>query len=306
MTEKVTIIGSGPAGLTAAIYCARAMMEPLVLMGDTSGGQLTTTTDVENYPGFPDAIAGMLLTEQMKEQASKFGAKLFHRSVTDVDLSQRPFRIHLCNGMDIATESLIIATGAQSLWLNLPKEEELRGRGISTCAVCDGSFFIGEDLIVIGGGDSAMEEAVFLTRYARSVTVVHRRDTFKASKIMLDRARKNTKIKWQLNSTVKEWLSTDGFLSGAVLDTPEGDKIIHCAGAFIAIGHLPNTSFLKGQVSVDADGYINLISNTMTSVTGVFACGDVTDRRYKQAITAAGQGCQSAIDVEKWLEENSI
>lgn len=307
MAEKVTIIGSGPAGLTAAIYCARAMLEPLVLLGDTIGGQLTNTTDVENYPGFPDAVDGTTLMEHMKEQATRFGAKLFHRNATDVDLSKRPFRIHLCNGMDIATESLIIATGAQSLWLNLEGEDKLRGRGISTCAVCDGAFFKEEELIVVGGGDSAMEEAIFLTRYAKKVTIVHRRNTFRASKIMLERAQQNSKISWCLDATVKEWITTeDGDLCGALLSTPTEEKPISCTGAFIAIGHKPNTSFLKEQIATDNDGYIKLVKNTMTSVEGVFACGDVTDRRYKQAITAAGQGCQSAIDVEKWLEENSV
>lgn len=304
MIQQVVIIGSGPAGYTAAIYTARAMLNPVLITGHSIGGQLMNTTDIENFPGYMNGISGSEMMEQLRKQSVRFGTCLITADVKDVDCSSNPFRISLDNGDIILSLSVIIATGAQALWLNLEGETKLRGRGISTCATCDGAFFNGEDLLVIGGGDSAMEEAIFLTRYAKSVTIVHRRDEFRASKIMLERAKKNEKIKWRTNTTVKKWLSTErGDLRGAVLNTYEGEEKVEIGGAFIAIGHLPTTSFLNNQIETDENGYILHKKNTMTSVPGIFACGDVVDTRYKQAITAAGQGCQAAMDVEKWLEE---
>jgi thioredoxin reductase (NADPH) len=302
--HKVCIIGSGPAGYTASIYCARAMLKPVLITGYSIGGQLMTTTDIENFPGYVDGISGPDMMENLRAQAERFGTTFVVSNVKNVDCSSKPFRVFLDNDKEILTQTIIVATGAQALWLDLKGEKKLRSRGISTCATCDGAFFMDEDLIVIGGGDTAMEEATFLTRYAKSVTIIHRRDDFRASKIMLDRARKNDKIKWKTNTTVKEWVETEhGDLCGAVLNTPEGEEIMNCGGAFIAIGHKPNTDFLNEQIETDKNGYIVHKEHTMTSVSGVFACGDVVDTRYKQAITAAGQGCQAAMDVEKWLEE---
>jgi len=302
--HKVCIIGSGPAGYTASIYCARAMLKPILITGYSIGGQLMTTTDIENFPGYVDGVSGPDMMENLRAQAERFGTTFVVSNVKNIDCSSKPFHVFLDNDEEILTQTIIVATGAQALWLDLKGEKKLRSRGISTCATCDGAFFMDEDLIVIGGGDTAMEEATFLTRYAKSVTIIHRRDDFRASKIMLDRARKNNKIKWKTNTTVKEWVKTEhGDLCGAVLNTPEGEKIMNCGGAFIAIGHKPNTDFLNEQIETDKNGYIVHKEHTMTSVSGVFACGDVVDTRYKQAITAAGQGCQAAMDVEKWLEE---
>jgi thioredoxin reductase (NADPH) len=302
--HKVCIVGSGPAGYTAAIYTARALLKPILVTGHSAGGQLMTTTDVENFPGYVKGVSGPEMMEELCAQSVKFGTTLVAADVKNVDCSSNPFRITLDNGEEILTLSIIVATGAQALWLNLDGEKKLRSRGISTCATCDGAFFMDEDLLVIGGGDSAMEEATFLTRYAKSVTIVHRRDEFRASKIMLERAKKNNKIKWRTNTTVKDWVATErGDLCGAFLNTPDGTEKINCSGAFIAIGHKPTTDFLNGQVETDENGYILHKEHTMTSVPGIFACGDVVDTRYKQAITAAGQGCQAAMDTEKWLEE---
>ena len=264
-----------------------------------------TTTDVENFPGF-GSVTGPDMMGVLLEQAKKFNTVFKNNNVVKVDCTERPFTIHLDNGESIRTHSIIVATGAEALWLDLENEKPLRSRGLSTCATCDGAFFKGEHLLVVGGGDSAMEEACFLTRYASKVTIVHRRDTFRASRIMLQRAQDNPKIEWMLNSTVKKWVDTDGDLSGAVIDTPGGEKEVECGGAFIAIGHKPVTGFLKGQVETDCHGYIVQKNFTGTSVDGIFTCGDVSDTRYKQAITASGEGCKAAMDCEKWLQEQNL
>lgn len=305
--SKVIIIGSGPAGYTAAIYAARAMLEPVLITGFSAGGQLMTTSDIENFPGYVTGVSGPVMMEHLHSQAERFGTTFITSDVSNVECSSTPFTITLSNGDTLQTESIIIATGAQAIWLNLPGENKLRGRGISTCAVCDGAFFKNQHLLVIGGGDSAMEEATFLTKYASKVTIVHRRDEFKASKIMLERARSNNKIEWQLNSTIKAWIADkQGDLYQVILDTKDGEKKIECGGAFIAIGHKPSVGFLGGQLETDENGYILLKQNTMTSVPGIFACGDVADTRYKQAITASGFGACAAMDCEKWLEENGM
>ena len=305
--NKVIIIGSGPAGYTAAIYAARAMLEPILVTGFQTGGQLMTTSDIENFPGYVTGVSGPEMMEQLHKQAERFGTTFVSSDVLNVDSFSTPFNVTLSNGNILQTKSIIIATGAQAIWLNLPGENKLRGRGISTCAVCDGAFFKNQHLLVIGGGDSAMEEATFLTKYASKVTIIHRRDEFKASKIMLERARSNNKIEWQLNSTVKAWIAnTEGDLCQAILGTKDGDKKIDCGGAFIAIGHKPSVDFLNGQLETDENGYIILKQHTMTSIPGIFACGDVADTRYKQAITAASEGCKAAMDCEKWLEENKM
>lgn len=307
MTYKLVIIGSGPAGYTAAIYAARAMLEPILITGSLTGGQLMTTSEIENFPGYVTGVSGSVMMEQLHSQAERFGTNFITSNVSSIDSTTTPFNINLSNGTTLQTKSIIIATGAQSIWLNLPGENKLRGRSISTCAVCDGAFFKNEHVLVIGGGDSAMEEAIFLTKYASKVTIVHRRNEFKASKIMLERARANQKIEWQLNSTVKAWIANFvGDLCEVVLDTSLGEKKINCSGVFIAIGHKPSVDFLNGQVETDKNGYIILKQNTMTSVPGIFACGDVTDTRYKQAVTASGEGCKAAMDCEKWLEEFTI
>ena len=311
---KVVIIGSGPAGYTAAIYAARAMLEPVMITGPSKGGQLMTTTDVENFPGYPTGITGPEMMEELEKQARRFGTRIAYDYVTAIDTQQRPFKIVCGNGV-MEANSIIISTGAEARWLNAEGEKKLRSNGISTCATCDGAFFKGEDLLVIGGGDSAMEEALFLTRYANKVTIVHRRKEFRASKIMLERARDNEKIHWKTHASVKKWLTApDGVLIGAELSIQESSdektktEEISCGGAFIAIGHDPSTKFLGGQLKVDEDGYIINQCDMMTSVPGIFSCGDVchSSRRYKQAITAAGEGCRAAMDCEKWLENQDL
>lgn len=248
MIHKVVIIGSGPAGYTAAIYTARAMLKPVLVTGHAAGGQLMTTTDVENFPGYCQAVSGPEMMEQFAAQAARFGTSFITADVKDVDCSSRPLRISLDNGNELLTESVIVATGATALWLNLDGEKKLRSRGLSTCAVCDGAFFPDEHLLVIGGGDSAMEEATFLTKYASKVTIVHRRDEFRASKIMLERAKKNPKIEWITNATVKEWRSSpSGDLNGAILNVNGTEKVVDCGGAFVAIGHMPVTGFLRDK-----------------------------------------------------------
>ena len=299
-THEVIIIGSGVAGLTAAIYCARAMLEPIVIAGNW-GGQLMTTLDVENFPGYVNGVEGPELMSYLNKQSQRFGTKIIREMVKDIDTSSRPFKITLCNNEQMLAKSIIVATGATALWLDLDGEKELRSAGITTCAVCDGAFFKDEDIIVIGGGDTAMEEAIFLTRYAKKVTIVHRREEFRASKIMLERARNNPKIFWKTSAKVKSWLSDNKNLSGVVLETNQGDERIECTGAFIAIGHVPATSFLNEEIEKDEDGYIILKEYTSTSVPGIFACGDVCDRRYKQAITAAGQGAAAALDATAYF-----
>ncbi|GIQ97929.1 MAG: thioredoxin reductase [Candidatus Poseidoniales archaeon] len=303
--RDVVIIGSGPAGYTAGLYTARAMLKPLMFAGYMSGGQLMLTSDIENFPGYPQGIGGPEMMMQLREQAERFGLDVQDRNVESVDLSERPFKV-LVEGEEFLANSIIISTGAESIWLNAPGEAEQKGRGISTCATCDGAFFRDEEVLVIGGGDSACEEATFLTRFASKVTLIHRRDVFRASNIMYERAANNEKIEIKTFRQVKEWLSDDNGLTGAILEDPRDGSTeeIAASGAFIAIGHKPITGFLESQVETDENGYIIHKQHTMTSVDGVFAAGDVVDTRYKQAITAAGMGCQAAMDAEKWLEEN--
>jgi thioredoxin reductase (NADPH) len=304
--HNVIIIGSGPAGYTAGLYTARAMLEPLMFAGYMSGGQLMLTSDVENFPGYPQGIGGPEMMMELREQAERFGLKVEDRNVESVDLSEKPYKV-VVEGETFLTHAIIISTGAESIWLGAKGEEEQKGRGISTCATCDGAFFRDEEVLVIGGGDSACEEATFLTRFASKVTLLHRRDVFKASTIMYERALNNDKIEIKTFSQIKEWLSDEKGLSGAIIEDPRdgSTSTIAATGAFIAIGHTPITSFLEGQVETDEEGYILHKKHTMTSVEGVFAAGDVVDTRYKQAITAAGMGCQAAMDVEKWLEDNA-
>ena len=308
MIHKVIIIGSGPAGFTSAIYCARAMLMPIVITGKLLGGQLVNTTEVENFPGYWETTTGEKVMRDLRVQAERFGAELVHDSVVSIDLNDIeknvPFTVHLENGNVYQAWSIIVATGAEPVWLNATGEKELRNRGISTCAVCDGALYKNENVVVVGGGDSAMEEALFLTRFAQTVTIIHRREELRASKIMVARAREHPKIKWKLNSTVKEWIAgDDGYLAGAILNTLHGEEKITCTGGFIAIGHRPITSFLPHKVKRNKNGYIVVDEeNTFTSVEGIFACGDVTDFTYRQAITASGQGCKAAMDAERWLE----
>ncbi len=302
--RNVVIIGSGPAGYTAGLYSARAMLEPLMFAGYMSGGQLMLTSDIENFPGYPEGIGGPEMMMELRSQAERFGLEVQDRNVESVDLSKRPYKVTV-EGEEFLSHSIIISTGAESIWLDAPGEAEQKGRGISTCATCDGAFFKNEEVLVIGGGDSACEEATFLTRFASKVTLIHRRDVFKASNIMYDRAVNNDKIEIKTFRQVKEWKADENGLTGAVLEDPRDGTIeeISATGAFIAIGHKPITAFLGEQIETDDNGYIVHKNHTMTSVEGVFAAGDVVDTRYKQAITAAGMGCQAAMDAEKWLEE---
>ena len=304
--HEVIIIGSGPAGYTAGLYTARAMLEPLMFAGYMSGGQLMLTSDVENFPGYPDGVTGPEMMVHLREQAERFGLKVQDKNVEKVDFSERPFKVFV-EGEQFLSNAVIISTGAEAIWLDAENEASQKGRGISTCATCDGAFFRDEEVLVIGGGDSAMEEATFLTRFASKVTLLHRRDTWKASKVMLERASNHPKIEIRPFRQVRTWLSDDDGLTGAVLEDPRDGSTeeIQATGAFIAIGHKPITGFLDGQVETDEHGYIFSKEFTMTSVEGVFAAGDVVDTRYRQAITAAGMGCQAAIDCERWLEENS-
>jgi thioredoxin reductase (NADPH) len=306
--EKVIILGSGPAGLTAAIYAGRADLNPLLIQGGQPGGQLTITTDVENYPGFPDGVMGPDMMVLFEKQAARFGTRFVTGFVTSVDLSQRPFRLRDVEGNEYAAESLIIATGAEAKWLGLPSEQHLNGYGVSACATCDGPLplFRNKPLIVIGGGDTAMEEAIFLTKFASKVTVVHRRDTLRASKIMQQKAFANPKIEFAWNSVVEEIIGTrEGGVTGVrVGNVNTGEStVLDAAGFFVAIGHKPNTDLFAGQLELDENGYIvTKPGTTYTSVAGVFACGDVQDHVYRQAVSAAGTGCMAAIDAERWLE----
>lgn len=303
--HKVIILGTGPAGYTAAVYLARANMSPLVIEGQEPGGQLTLTTDVENYPGFPDGILGPELMENMRKQAERFGAEFKRGWATKVGLSERPFKVTVDGLGELETQALVVATGASAKLLGIPGEKENMGNGVSTCATCDGFFFRDKKLVVIGGGDSAMEEATFLTKFAREVRIIHRRDELRASKIMQERARKNEKITWSMNRTPLEVLSADGQVTGVKVRNNETgeEEVIETDGMFVAIGHNPNTEFLEGQLEMNENGYIIVTpGSTRTSVPGVFAAGDVQDFTYRQAVTAAGTGCMAALDCEKFLE----
>jgi thioredoxin reductase (NADPH) len=306
MTDDVRnliVIGSGPAGFTAALYAARANLEPLVLKGLEAGGQLMLTTDVENYPGFVDGILGPELMDQMEKQAARFGAEILPVHVTRVDLSSRPFGIW-AGDQEWRARTVVIATGATAKWLGVPGEEKLRGRGVSACATCDGFFFRDRELVVVGGGDTAMEEATFLTRFASKVTIVHRRDEFRASKIMRERVMTNPKIEVIWNAVVEEVLGDDGVTAVRLRDTTtDVTRELATDGVFVAIGHSPNTELFRDWLELDSGGYIVVAEpRTTTSIEGVFAAGDVTDRIYRQAVTAAGQGCKGAMDAERLLE----
>ena len=303
--RNVIIIGSGPAGYTAGLYNARALLNPLMFAGYMSGGQLMLTSDIENFPGYPEGIGGPEMMMQLREQAERFGLEVHDKNVERIDASSSPFKVYV-EGEEFQSHAIIICTGAEAIWLGAEGENEQKGRGISTCATCDGAFFRDQEVIVIGGGDSAMEEATFLTRFATKVTLIHRRDVFRASKVMYDRALNHPKIEILTFKQVKKWLSDENGLTGAVLEDTQSGEVseISCSGAFIAIGHKPITGFLEDQIETDDSGYILAKDFTMTSVPGIFAAGDVVDTRYRQAITAAGMGCQAAIDGERWLEDN--
>ncbi|MFQ5707286.1 MAG: thioredoxin-disulfide reductase [bacterium] len=302
--RNVIIIGSGPAGYTAAIYNARAMLEPLVFAGPEPGGQLTLTTDVENYPGFPGGVMGPELMNAMKEQAEKFGADILWDAVTRVDFSRRPFAAYVDDQAYLA-RTIIISSGASARLLGLESERKLMGHGVSTCAVCDGAFYKGKDVLVVGGGDTAMEDSTFLTRFANKVEVVHRRDQLRASKIMQERALKNEKLSFIWDTVIEEIHDPEkNTVTGVTLKNVKTGALTEkrVDGVFIAIGHKPNTEIFRGQIDMDDVGYIRPKQRTMTNVEGVFAAGDVVDFYYRQAVTAAGMGCQAAIDAERWLE----
>ena len=302
--RNVIVIGSGPAGFTAALYAARADLEPLVLKGLEAGGQLMLTTDVENYPGFADGIMGPELMDQMEKQAQRFGAEILAVHVTEVDLSARPFLVK-AGDQTWRARTLIVATGATARWLDIPGEEKLRGRGVSACATCDGFFFRDRELLVVGGGDTAMEEAMFLTKFASKVTIVHRRDAFRASKVMQDRVFANEKIEVMWNTVLDEIAGEDAVTGAVARDVVTGEtRTIAADGVFMAIGHYPTTSLFRDQLPVDENGYLVVHEpTTATDIPGVFAAGDVTDHTYRQAVTAAGQGCKAAIDAERFLAD---
>jgi thioredoxin reductase (NADPH) len=311
--HKVVIIGSGPAGLTAAIYTARANLNPVVFEGNQPGGQLTITTEVENYPGFKEGIQGPELMEIMREQATKFGAEAYFKAVTEVNFSKRPFIIKTDDDVVYTADSVIVATGASARLLGIPSEAKYMGFGVSACATCDGFFYKDKKVIVVGGGDTAMEEAVYLTKFASEVLLVHRRDEFRSSKIMEERARKNPKIKFMTSYIIKEVLGTENFgmksVTGALLEsTKDGSTIeVNVDGIFIAIGHQPNTKVFAEQLETDETGYlITEPGTTKTNIEGVFAAGDVADNIYRQAITAAGSGCKAALDAQRYLEEKEL
>jgi len=303
--HKTIIIGSGPAGLTAAIYAGRANLKPIVFEGNQPGGQLTITTDVENFPGFPDGVMGPEMMDLFRNQAKKFGAECFFKHVTKVDFSSKPFKVYV-GDEEFLSETVILSTGASARMLGLEAEKDLMGYGISTCATCDGYFFKDKEIVVVGGGDSAMEEASFLTKFAKKVTIIHRREVFKASKIMLERARNNPKIDIMVNKSILDIKGNqkDGVSSIILKDAIDGkETVFNCEGVFYGIGHIPNTDFLSMFLDVDENGYIiTKADSTRTNIDGIFACGDVQDSHYRQAITAAGSGCMAAIDAEKFLE----
>lgn len=302
---KSIIVGTGPAGLTAAIYLARANLSPLVIEGPQPGGQLTTTTEVENFPGFPDGIMGPELMDNMRKQAERFGAEFRTGWVNSIDASNRPFKLQVEGLGELVTDTLIISTGASAKYLGIPGEQDNIGRGVSTCATCDGFFFRGKEIIVIGGGDSALEEAGFLTKFASKVTLVHRREELRGSKIMQDRVRGNEKVEMALDRTPLEVLTGENGVTGLKVrnNATNEEEIITASGVFVAIGHHPNTGFVKGLVDTDENGYIVVKPGTSeTNIPGIFACGDVQDTRYRQAITAAGSGCMAALDCEKYIE----
>jgi thioredoxin reductase (NADPH) len=306
--RNVIIVGSGCAGNTAAVYAARANLKPLVVAGHEPGGQLSLTTLVENFPGFPEGIDGPVLVENIRRQAEHFGAEYLHGTVIEADLLKRPFRLNVDGDWQIA-RTVIIASGASARWLNLPSEQKLIGHGVSSCATCDGFFYRGKKVIVMGGGDSAMEEANFLTRFADEVTIVHRRATFRASKIMLDRARANPKIVFLANTVIEDVLDvTKGHVTGVVLRNVETGAtwVRDVDGIFVAIGHIPNTKPFVGQIDLDPDGYIVSHGGARTNIEGVFHAGDVQDRSYRQAVTAAGAGCMAAIEVERFLDADEV
>ena len=307
--HKTIIIGSGPAGLTAAIYAGRANLKPIVFEGNQPGGQLTITTDVENFPGFPDGVMGPDMMDLFRNQAKKFGAECHFKHVTKVDLTSKPYRVFVGEEMFLS-DTVIISTGASARMLGLEEEEQLMGYGISTCATCDGYFFKEKNIVVVGGGDSAMEEASFLTKFAKKVTIIHRRDVFKASKIMLDRVRDNPLIDIVVNKTIESINGSqkDGVSNIILKDTISGEtSTFDCEGVFYGIGHTPNTNLFNGMIDLNDNGYIMTQSDSsLTNINGIFACGDVQDDHYRQAITAAGSGCMAAMDAEKYLEENII
>jgi thioredoxin reductase (NADPH) len=302
-TYNVIIIGSGPAGYTAAIYASRAELKPLLFTGTEPGGQLTTTTDVENFPGFPEGIQGPELMDKFREQAKRFGTEVVDAKVDKVYFSKKPFTVW-SGDKEYQSKSVIIATGASAMWLDLPNEQKLRGKGVSACATCDGFFFKDKDVVLVGGGDVAMEDAIFLTKFAKSAKVVHRRDTLRASKIMQERAKNNPKIEFVWNTEVIDVLG-DSVVSGVKVKNNKTNKEseITCQGLFVAIGHKPNTEIFKGQLELDKKEYLILKDHSKTSVEGVFGAGDVHDHEYRQAVTAAGMGCAAAMDTEKWLED---
>ena len=305
MGKKVIILGSGPAGLTAALYTARANLNPLVIGGVEWGGQLMLTTDVENYPGFVDGIKGPDLMENFRKQAKRFGAEIINENVTSVDFRKNPFQVSTAEN-NYNANTIIIATGANSKWLGLSSEQKLIGRGVSSCATCDGFFFKNKNIVVVGGGDSAMEESLFLTKFANKVTVIHRRAKLRASKIMQERAFKNNKIEFVWDSEIVDVIGENS-VTGIKIKNIKTNQVsdMEVQGLFVAIGHKPNTDFLKGQIDLNEKGYV-IHNGTRTNINGVFVAGDVYDFRYRQAVTAAGHGCQAAIDVEKFIEENNL
>ena len=304
--ENIVIVGSGPAGYTAALYASRANLNPLLIDGPQLGGQLSTTTDVENYPGFPKGIQGPELMELMRTQAERFGTRFYSGLVSSVDFTKKPFTLTVDGEVTVKSRTVIISTGASALYMGLPSEAALLGFGVSACATCDGAFFKGKEIAVVGGGDTAMEEATFLTRFASKVTVIHRRDKLRASKIMQEKAMSNPKIKFVWDTAVTEVKDpAKKEVSGLVLKNLKTGAVseLPVQGFFLAIGHKPNTDFLKGAIALDEKGYVTVHENTRTSVEGVFAGGDCVDHRYRQAVTAAGMGCMAAMDAEKYLEE---